>query len=67
MSVVKCLRCVCGSSNVFCLVAFLCISILFHALSVMLNEFNKAQPTIKFTTEKELHDSINFLDLTIHS
>jgi hypothetical protein len=31
-----------------------------------LNEFNKLQPTIKFTTKKELHESINFLDLTIH-
>jgi hypothetical protein len=31
-----------------------------------LNEFNKLQPTIKFTIEKELHESVNFLDLTIH-
>jgi hypothetical protein len=30
-----------------------------------LNEFNKLQSTIKFTIEKE-HESINFLDLTIH-
>jgi hypothetical protein len=32
----------------------------------ILNEFNKLQPTIKFTIEKELHESVNFLDLTIH-
>jgi hypothetical protein len=31
-----------------------------------LNEFNKLQPLIKFTMEKELHEEINFLDLTIH-
>jgi hypothetical protein len=31
----------------------------------MLAEFNKQQPTIKFTIEKETHKSINFLDLTI--
>jgi hypothetical protein len=31
-----------------------------------INEFNKLQPTIKFTTEKEQQESINFLDLTIH-
>jgi hypothetical protein len=30
-----------------------------------LTEFNK-QPTTKFTTEKELHNSINFLDLSIY-
>jgi hypothetical protein len=49
MSVAKRLRCVCGRSKVLCLVV-LRLSILFHALSVMLNEFNKAQPTIKGTT-----------------
>jgi hypothetical protein len=31
-----------------------------------LNEFKKLQPTIKFIIEKELHESISFLDLTIH-
>jgi hypothetical protein len=31
-----------------------------------LNKFNKIQLSIKFTIEKELHKSINFLDLTIH-
>jgi hypothetical protein len=31
-----------------------------------LKEFNKLQTTIKFTIEKELQESINFLDLTIH-
>jgi hypothetical protein len=31
----------------------------------MLNEFHKLQPSIKFTIEKELHESINFFDLTI--
>jgi hypothetical protein len=31
-----------------------------------INEFNKLQPTIKFTTEKENHKSINFLDIGIH-
>jgi hypothetical protein len=31
-----------------------------------LNEFNELQPSIKFTTEKDLHESINFLHLTIH-
>jgi hypothetical protein len=31
----------------------------------MLAEFNKQQPRIKFTIEKEKHKSINFLDLTI--
>ncbi|PNF26842.1 hypothetical protein B7P43_G16971 [Cryptotermes secundus] len=30
------------------------------------NEFNKAQPTINFTMEKEEHQAINFLDLVIH-
>jgi hypothetical protein len=30
-----------------------------------LGDFNE-QPTIKFTIEKESHNSINFLDLTIH-
>jgi hypothetical protein len=29
-------------------------------------EFNKLQPSIKFTIEKELHESISFLDLTKH-
>jgi DNA-directed RNA polymerase subunit L len=29
-------------------------------------EFNKQQANIKFTIEKEQHNSINFLDLTIH-
>jgi hypothetical protein len=28
--------------------------------------FNKQQPTIKFIVEKELHNSISFLDLSIH-
>jgi hypothetical protein len=32
----------------------------------ILNEFNKLQPTIKVTIEKEEHESINFLDLEIH-
>jgi hypothetical protein len=32
-----------------------------------LNKFNNLlQPSIKFTVEKELHEEINFLDLTIH-
>jgi hypothetical protein len=31
-----------------------------------LAEFNKQQTTIKFTIEKELRNSINFLDLSIH-
>jgi hypothetical protein len=31
-----------------------------------LNEFNKLQPTINFTIEKEEHESINFWDLEIH-
>jgi allophanate hydrolase subunit 1 len=31
-----------------------------------LNELNKLQSSIKFTIEKEIHDSINFLDLTIY-
>jgi hypothetical protein len=31
-----------------------------------LTEINQQQPTIKFTIEKELHNSINFLDLSIH-
>jgi hypothetical protein len=31
-----------------------------------LDKINKLQPFIKFTTEKELHKSINFLDLTIN-
>jgi hypothetical protein len=31
-----------------------------------LNEFNRLQPTIKFTIEKEEHESIHFLDHTIH-
>jgi hypothetical protein len=31
-----------------------------------LNEFNSLQPTIKFTIEKEEHESINFLDLIIY-
>jgi hypothetical protein len=31
-----------------------------------LNEFNKLQSSIKFTMEKEIHYSINVLDLTIH-
>jgi hypothetical protein len=31
-----------------------------------LNEFNKLQPTINFTLEKEQLESINFLDITIH-
>jgi hypothetical protein len=31
-----------------------------------INEFNKLQPTIKFTIEKENHKSINFLDIGIH-
>jgi uncharacterized membrane protein len=30
-----------------------------------LNKFNKLQPSIKFTIEKELHESLNILDLTI--
>jgi hypothetical protein len=31
-----------------------------------LNEFNKLQPTINFTLEKEQQESISFLDITIH-
>jgi hypothetical protein len=31
-----------------------------------IQEFNKLQPIINFTIEKEQHESINFLDLTIH-
>jgi hypothetical protein len=31
-----------------------------------LADFNEQQPTIKFTMEKESHNSINFLELTIH-
>jgi hypothetical protein len=31
-----------------------------------LAEFNKQRTGIKFTIEKEKHNSINFLDLTIH-
>jgi hypothetical protein len=31
-----------------------------------LNEFNKLQPSIKFTIEKELHKYIKYLDFTIH-
>jgi uncharacterized lipoprotein NlpE involved in copper resistance len=30
------------------------------------NEFNKLQSTINFTIQKEQHESINFLDLTIY-
>jgi hypothetical protein len=30
------------------------------------NEFNRLQPTIKFTIEKEEHEQIHFLYLTIH-
>jgi hypothetical protein len=31
-----------------------------------INEFNKLQPTIKFTIKKENHKFINFLDIGIH-
>jgi hypothetical protein len=31
-----------------------------------LADFSEQQPTIKFTMERESHNSINFLDLTIH-
>jgi hypothetical protein len=31
-----------------------------------LTELNKQQPYTNFTMEKELHNSINFLDLLIH-
>jgi hypothetical protein len=31
-----------------------------------LNEFNEQQSTIKFTIEMELHNSINFLDFSVH-
>jgi hypothetical protein len=31
-----------------------------------LNKFDKLQPAINFTVEKEQHESIIFLDLTIH-
>jgi hypothetical protein len=31
-----------------------------------LSKFNKLQPSIKFTTEKELQESIIFLDLSVH-
>jgi hypothetical protein len=31
-----------------------------------LNDFNNMQPTLQFTVEKEKHETINFLDLTIH-
>jgi hypothetical protein len=32
----------------------------------ILNEFNKLQPFIEFTTEKKLHSFIQFTNLTIH-
>ena len=32
----------------------------------MIIEFNKLQPTIKFTIEKETHETINFLDIGIY-
>jgi hypothetical protein len=32
----------------------------------MIKEFNKLQPTIKFTVEEESNKSINFLDIGIH-
>jgi hypothetical protein len=32
----------------------------------ILMEFNKQQPKVKFTMEKEQHNSINFLDITMH-
>jgi hypothetical protein len=35
-------------------------------INYTLQEFNKLQSTINFTIEKEQHESINFLDLTIH-
>jgi hypothetical protein len=31
-----------------------------------LTEFNKEKTSIKFTTEKEQQNSINFLDITLH-
>jgi hypothetical protein len=31
-----------------------------------LKEFNNLQPSIKFTIEKESHEDIHFVDLTIH-
>jgi hypothetical protein len=31
-----------------------------------LAEYNEQQPTIKFTIEEESHNSINFLDLSMH-
>jgi hypothetical protein len=31
-----------------------------------LKEFNKLQPTINFTSEKEQQESINFLDISIY-
>jgi hypothetical protein len=31
-----------------------------------LNDFNNIQPSIKFTIEKEKHEKINYLDITIH-
>jgi hypothetical protein len=31
-----------------------------------LNEFNNIQPSINFTIEKEQHEKINYLDITIH-
>lgn len=31
-----------------------------------LNRFSELQPSIKFTMENELHNSIHFLDLTLH-
>jgi hypothetical protein len=34
-------------------------------IEVTLPELHEQQPTIKFVTEKELHSSINFLDLSV--
>jgi hypothetical protein len=35
-------------------------------IDIALTEFKEQQPTIEFTAEKELHNSINFLVLSIH-
>jgi hypothetical protein len=37
-----------------------------NTLYKALRELNKEQSNIKFTTEKEVNNSINFLDLTMH-
>jgi hypothetical protein len=41
-------------------------SLLHCRITVTLTELNKHQTNLKFVIEKEQHNSINFLDLTIH-